>query len=35
MLRPEDYAIEIPGMVRDKIAKEVEVTVDLLLKKAS
>lgn len=29
MLRPEDYEIEIPSVVRDKIAREVKVTVDL------
>jgi len=28
MVKPEDYKIEIPNTVRDKIAKEVEVTVD-------
>ncbi|HKL03598.1 MAG TPA: YceI family protein [Cryomorphaceae bacterium] len=27
MVSPEDYDIEIPGVVRDKIAKEIEVTV--------
>lgn len=26
---PEDYAIQIPGLVRDKIAKEIQVTVDV------
>jgi hypothetical protein len=29
---PEDYNIEIPGVVRDKIAKELLITVDVLLK---
>lgn len=28
MVAPEDYGIEIPGVVRDKIAKEIEVTVN-------
>lgn len=28
---PEDYGITIPGMVRDNIAKEIEVTIDLNL----
>ena len=28
-LKPEDYKIEIPGIVRDKIAKEIELTVDV------
>lgn len=29
---PEDYNIEIPGIVRDKIAKELLITVEVLLK---
>ena len=29
---PEDYNIEIPGVVRDKIAKELLITVEALLK---
>ena len=29
---PEDYNIEIPGVVRDKIAKELLITVDVILK---
>lgn len=29
---PEDYNIEIPGIVRDKIAKELLITVDVILK---
>jgi hypothetical protein len=28
-LKPEDYGIIIPGIVREKIAKEMEVTVDI------
>lgn len=28
MVSPEDYKIEIPGVVRDKIAKEIEVSVN-------
>ena len=28
-IKPEDYNIEIPSVVRDKIAKEMEVTVDM------
>jgi polyisoprenoid-binding protein YceI len=28
---PEDYNIEIPGVVREKIAKELLITVDILL----
>ncbi len=31
-ISPEDYNIEIPGLVRDKIAKELLITVDILLK---
>jgi len=31
-LSPEDFAIEIPGIVREKIAKELLITVDALLK---
>tara|TARA_B110000046_G_scaffold57567_1_gene64250 strand:+ start:7211 stop:7756 length:546 start_codon:yes stop_codon:yes gene_type:complete len=31
MISPEDYKIEIPNTVRDKIAKEMEVTVDAKL----
>jgi len=30
---PQDYGIEIPGVVRDKIAKEIEVTVNSILEK--
>ncbi len=29
MIKPEDYGIEIPGIVREKIAAEIEVTVDM------
>ncbi len=29
MVTPEDYDIKIPGMVRDNIAKEMEVTIEL------
>jgi len=29
---PEDYNIEIPGVVREKIAKELLITVDVVLK---
>lgn len=29
MVTPEDYDIKIPGMVRDNIAKEIEVTIVL------
>lgn len=29
IVKPEDFDIEIPGVVRDKIAKEIEVTVDM------
>lgn len=28
VVKPEDYKIEIPGVVREKIAKEISVTVD-------
>lgn len=28
-IRPEDYNIEIPSVVRDKVAKEMDVTVDM------
>lgn len=31
MVTPEDYDIKIPGMVRDNIAKEIEVTIGLEL----
>ncbi len=31
MVSPEDYDIEIPAVVRDKIAKELEVSVDVAL----
>ena len=31
MVNPEDYNIEIPNTVRDNIAKELEVTVDVAL----
>jgi len=31
MVTPEDYGIEIPGMVRENIAEEIEVTIDLNL----
>lgn len=31
IVKPEDYNIEIPGMVKDKIAKEIEVKVDASL----
>ena len=31
IVRPADYAIEIPGLVRDKIAEEIEVSVDVIL----
>ncbi|MCB2205083.1 YceI family protein [bacterium] len=31
-VKPEDYGIEIPGVVRDKIAKSFEVTVDMTYK---
>lgn len=34
-VRPADYNIEIPGLVRDKIAKEIEVTVDVDLSPAA
>jgi len=33
ILKPEDYDIEIPSVVRDKIAKEIEVTVDMRYEK--
>lgn len=29
IIKPEDYEIEIPGVVREKIAKEIEVRVDM------
>jgi hypothetical protein len=29
-IKPEDYKIEIPGLVADKVAKEVSVTIDCL-----
>lgn len=32
MVNPEDYNIEIPNTVRDNIAKEIEVTIDVTLK---
>ncbi len=28
-IKPEDYGIKIPGLVRDNIAKEIEVTVNI------
>lgn len=31
IVRPEDYNIEIPAVVREKIAKEIEVSVDVNL----
>lgn len=31
MVNPEDYKIEIPNTVREKIAKELEVTIDVTL----
>lgn len=31
VIKPEDYKIEIPGVVRDKIAKEVKVDINLNL----
>lgn len=31
MVTPEDYGIKIPGMVRENIAKEIEVSADLNL----
>lgn len=31
MVAPEDYGIKIPGMVRENIAKEIEVNIDLVL----
>ena len=31
-INPEDYAIKIPSIVRKKVAKEVNVTVDFTLK---
>lgn len=34
-VKPEDYNIEIPGAVRDKIAQEIEITVDVKLAKFS
>lgn len=33
MVKPEDYKIKIPGVVREKIAKEIEVTVNSIHKK--
>lgn len=33
MVVPQDYDIEIPGVVADKIAKEIEVTVNSILDK--
>lgn len=32
-VKPEDYGIKIPGLVKDNIAKEIEVTVKLELSK--
>jgi hypothetical protein len=32
VIKPEDYDIKIPGVVRDKIAEELEISVDVLLK---
>lgn len=29
VVKPEDYGIQIPGLVRDKIAKEIQVYVDV------
>lgn len=33
MVSPDDYQIKIPGVVKDKIAKEIEVTVNSIHKK--
>ena len=33
IIRPEDYDIEIPNVVRDNIAKEIEVTINMNYKK--
>lgn len=33
VLKPSDFNIEIPGIVRDKVAKEVNVSVDFKLEK--
>lgn len=32
-VKPEDHAIAIPGVVRDKIAKSIQVTVDITYRK--
>jgi len=32
MVNPEDYGIEIPGVVREKIAKELEITLEMNFK---
>lgn len=33
IVKPEDFNIEIPGVVRDKIAKEIEVSIDMKYEK--
>jgi len=30
IVKPEDYGIEIPGLVRDKIGKNMDITVDII-----
>ena len=35
IVKPEDYKIKIPSVVRDNIAKEIEITVDITYKAVS